>query len=157
METFPPLTETPAAMSPVPRSTEQGAQSGNSNHEPDDQLEDDDTWSTDSEHEDDYTNAVHRITGSGTDHIDSRSIYHALFGGGITAPSRRVPARVAEKVPEIPVYKLSLGAADVPSCVKLEEACFANGASKDKVSFESWLLQLRTDLFLQHCDAHQMS
>jgi hypothetical protein len=133
VDTFPALTETPAAMSPVPGYTGGDPSAQRTGVEPPaDGVEDDESWSTESEHDDEsYVNAVQRIAGSGTDPIDSRSIYHALFGGG--APTRNTVAQKARKLPELSVYKLALGAGDVESVVKLEEACFMGSGSKDKV------------------------
>jgi hypothetical protein len=139
VDTFPALTETPAAMSPVPGYTGGDPSAQRTGIEAPAEGEDDESWSTESEHDDEsYVNAVQRIAGSGTDPIDSRSIYHALFGGG--APTRNTVAQKARKLPELSVYKLALGAGDVESVVKLEEACFSGNASKDKVV-----------LFLLHC------
>jgi ribosomal protein S18 acetylase RimI-like enzyme len=142
VDTFPPLTETPAAMSPVPHHTNaQGRTASADEHtHTAGEGDDDESWSTDSEHDDEsHANVVQRITGSGADALDSRAIYHAFFGAhSSSGPSRNIGASTAKKATGIPVYKVALGTRDIESCLKLEEACFPKtGADREKVARSS--------------------
>jgi hypothetical protein len=158
IDTFPPLTETPATMSPAPAhvfampdNATAGPSATNADDECDDECEcddddDDDSWTTETEPDQEL------------DAADRSARTASFFMSPTTVPpssrwltnGRYRDMRNASKLNALNPYKLALNGNSVDSCLKLEEACYpGRAAERDAVSGPSVLIDSHTDMLFK--------